>query len=183
MVAALAACRRLGAGLLVAAKRDRIARDPLVTAAIERAAAAGGTRVASADGLGNGDSPGDRLVRGVVDAVADFELAIIQARTRDALAAKRARGEACGGATPRYGFRFETDAATGRKLLVPVGAEQRAIRLAGRHHADGRSLRWIATRLAATGLLSRSGKPFSASQVARMIERAAADAARDDTTL
>ncbi len=38
LVAALAALREHGAGVFVAAKRDRIARDPVVAAMVERAA-------------------------------------------------------------------------------------------------------------------------------------------------
>ena len=56
LVAALTAIRRDGAGLLVVAKRDRIARDIVLTAGIERAAAQCGAAVVSAAGEGNGDT-------------------------------------------------------------------------------------------------------------------------------
>src|ERR1700677_2783307 len=42
LVAALTALREHGAGVLVVAKRDRIARHPVLTAGVERAAAAAG---------------------------------------------------------------------------------------------------------------------------------------------
>src|SRR6185437_2063571 len=57
LVAALADLRLLGAGVLVVAKRDRIARDVYVAATIERAVDHGGARVVCADGIGNGETP------------------------------------------------------------------------------------------------------------------------------
>ena len=45
LVAALASLREHGAGVLVVAKRDRIARDVVLTAGVERAAAAAGAVV------------------------------------------------------------------------------------------------------------------------------------------
>jgi hypothetical protein len=55
-VKALGELRALGAGVLVVAKRDRLARDVYVAATIERAVASGGARVVSADGTANGDA-------------------------------------------------------------------------------------------------------------------------------
>jgi len=64
LVAALAALREHGAGVLVVAKRDRIARDVVLTATVERAAGALGARVVSAAGEGStGDSPADAMMR------------------------------------------------------------------------------------------------------------------------
>src|ERR1700684_3154466 len=45
LVAALASLREHGAGVLVVAKRDRIARDPVLTRSVERAAEGCGARV------------------------------------------------------------------------------------------------------------------------------------------
>jgi DNA invertase Pin-like site-specific DNA recombinase len=55
--AALAALGTHRAGLLVVAKRDRIARDVVLAAEVERAAAHAGARLVSATGEGNGDPP------------------------------------------------------------------------------------------------------------------------------
>ncbi len=59
LVAALAELRAEGAGVLVVAKRDRLARDVYIAAGIERHVARLGARVWSADGVGNGDAPAD----------------------------------------------------------------------------------------------------------------------------
>ncbi len=89
--AALAALRGMGAGVLVVAKRDRLARDVAVAAMIEKATLAAGARVVSADGAGNGDSPADAFMRTLLDGAAAYESELIRARTKAALAAKRAR--------------------------------------------------------------------------------------------
>ena len=59
---ALVAVREHRAGILVVARRDRLARDPIITAMIERTAAARGATVVSASGEGNGDSPADLFI-------------------------------------------------------------------------------------------------------------------------
>ena len=82
------------AGLLVVARRDRIARDVVLAAQIEHAAARAGARLVSALGEGNGDSPADAFMRTVIDGAAQYERGLIRARTRSALAAKRARASA-----------------------------------------------------------------------------------------
>src|ERR1019366_5979320 len=98
----LAALREHGAGVLVVAKRDRIARDVVLTAGVEREAGRLGARVTSAAGEGNGSSPADGFMRTVIDGAAEYERALIRARTKAALAAKKAKGE-CVGQVP-YGF-------------------------------------------------------------------------------
>ena len=86
-----------GAGLLVAAKRDRIARDAVLAATIERMVAGEGAVLVTADGVTADASPEGRLVRGVLDLFAEYERAMIKARTKAALAAKKRRGERTGG--------------------------------------------------------------------------------------
>src|SRR5208283_5076480 len=107
LVGALASLRALGAGVLVAAKRDRLSRDVVLTAMVERAASAAGARVVSAAGEGNGDTPADAMMRGIVDVFAQYERGMIRSRTKAALAAKKAKGE-CVGQVP-YGFVREGD--------------------------------------------------------------------------
>jgi DNA invertase Pin-like site-specific DNA recombinase len=161
---ALAALREHGAGILVVAKRDRIARDVVLTAMVERAVEAIGARVVSAAGEGNGIAPADQFMRTVIDGAAQYERALIRARTRAALAAKAARGEKTGGDAP-YGFLVAADGIH----LEPVASEQLTIRRTRALRASGLALRMVAATLAAEGHLSRTGRPFAASQVARML--------------
>ncbi|MCA9570419.1 MAG: recombinase family protein, partial [Myxococcales bacterium] len=86
LLAALDAVRTEGAGVLVVAKRDRIARDVLTDALVQRLCEREGATVVSADGVANGDRPEDQLMRSIVAAMAAYERALISARTRAALA-------------------------------------------------------------------------------------------------
>jgi DNA invertase Pin-like site-specific DNA recombinase len=169
LLAALAALRTHGAGILVVAKRDRIARDPMLTRAVEGEAARMGAVVVSAAGeASGGTAPADVMMRGVVDLFAEYERGLIRARTKAALAVKSARGE-CVGQVP-YGFVREG------ARLVAVEREQATIARARVLAVEGRSLRAVAAQLAVEGHVSRKGSTFSACQVARMVEgqRAAA---------
>jgi DNA invertase Pin-like site-specific DNA recombinase len=136
---------------------------------VERAAASAGARVVSASGEGNGESPADQFLRTVVDGAAQYERALIRARTKAALGAKRARGEKTGGDAP-FGFA----AVDGR--LVALESEQSTMARARELSAEGRSLRSVAAALAVEGRVSRTGRPFAAQQVSRMLVNEAAAA-------
>jgi DNA invertase Pin-like site-specific DNA recombinase len=159
----MAALRETGAGVLCVAKRDRIARDVVLTAMVERAASKAGARIVSAAGEGNGSSPADGFMRTVIDGAAEYERALIRARTTAALAVIRARGKKTGGSVP-YGYAVAADGRT----LVEVEREQVTIARA-QVLAQGLSLRAVAIQLAAEGRLSRSGRSFYAAQIARML--------------
>jgi site-specific DNA recombinase len=168
LVAALASLRGHGAGVLVVAKRDRLARDPVLTAGVERAAVAAGASVQSAAGEGNGSTPADEFMRGVIDSASRYERALIRARTKAALAAKSARGERAG-AIP-YGYRLAVDGAH----LEADDAEQAVLAVVGELRAAGLSHRAIVAELGARGLVSRAGRPFAKTQITRMLARASA---------
>jgi DNA invertase Pin-like site-specific DNA recombinase len=163
LVAALAAVREHRAGLLVCAKRDRLARKPALTDAIEQAALACGARVVSADGASNASGLQGVMLRGMSDLFAQVEREMIRDRTRAALAAKSAKGERVGGVP--YGFAVATDGVH----LEPVEHEQATIGRARQLAAEGRSLRGVAAALAQEGRFSRQGGTFHAPQIARML--------------
>lgn len=165
---ALGELRNLGAGVLVVAKRDRLARDVYVAATIERAVAKGGARVVSADGTANGDTPADAFMRTVIDGAAAYERALIRARTKAALAAKRARGERSGEVP--YGYRLGADGTS----LEGDEAEQAVLTVVRELRGAGLSQRAIVAELAIRGLVSRAGRPFAKTQIARMLARTAA---------
>ena len=168
--AAVATLRADNAGVLVVAKRDRLARDVVVAGMVERVVQRAGARVVAADGAGNGDAPADEFMRTILDGAAAYERALIRSRTRAALKAKRARGERAGN-TP-WGFVADAD---GR--LLPnereVAAKGRATELVG----QGVSLRKAGEVLAGEGYLGRSGKPLSHVQLLRMLRAQDAPAA------
>jgi DNA invertase Pin-like site-specific DNA recombinase len=167
LCAALSAVRQHQSTVLVVAKRDRIARDVVLAANVERAVAMAGARLVSASGEGNGDSPADAFMRTVIDGAAQYEHGLIRARTIAALAAKRARGERVGSVP--FGFALHADGVR----LVANRPEQATIARARRLRAHGLSLRAVAARLAFEGRVSRSGRRFIAEQVARMINQRA----------
>lgn len=163
--AALADLRTRGAGTLVVAKRDRIARDALIAGTVDRLAERIGARVVSADGVGNGDTASDQFMRTILDAAAAFELAQIRARTKAALGAKRARGERIG-KIPR-GMRLADDGVH----LVPNEQERAVIERARALRAGGLSFADVAARLAEEGHRTRAGRPFRRNGVHAMLRR------------
>ena len=85
---ALDTLAREGAGVLLVAKRDRLARDVVVGAVAERLVERLGARVLTADGTGNGDGPEQQLMRHLINAFAEYERMVIGARTKAALRVK-----------------------------------------------------------------------------------------------
>ena len=167
LAAALGALRALGAGLLVVAKRDRLARDVYFAAAIDRAVASSGSRVVSADGTANGDTPADAFMRTILDAAAQYERALIRSRTKAALAAKRAKGERTG--TVPYGF-----AADECGRLVECAAEQAVIAQVRALRDAGLTFRGIVAELARVGVVGRTGRALDVRQVHNLLAREAA---------
>jgi len=121
LAAALATLREHCAGVLVVAKRDRVARDVVVASMVERAATSAGARLVSADGTGNGDTPADAFMRTAVDGAAAYERGLIRARTTAALAAKRAKGERTGSVP--FGCRLAADG-----VRVPTSGSRASLR-------------------------------------------------------
>ena len=161
LMAAVAACGEHKANLLVA-KRDRLARDTLAAAMLERLVERTGSRILAADGCGNGDGPEGLLMRRMVDAFAEYERALIRARTRVAMQVKKAKGELVG-AVP-YGFHLASDGVS----LVPDEAEGAVVALVRELRAEGLSLRKIAARLTEKGLIPRAGGSWHHQTVANI---------------
>jgi len=165
----LDAIAELGKGdVLLVAKRDRIARDPIVCAMIEAAVSRKGARIVSAAGEGTeGDNPTDVLMRRIVDAFSEYERLIIKARTKAALQAKIRRGERCGNV--RFGYNLAVDG----KRLVPNPAEQEAIAIMQELRAEGQSLRQIASELQRRGVSTKDGHQWQPMTISRILKRAA----------
>lgn len=163
LLAALHAVKVHRAPFLMVAKRDRLARDAFLAASIERTLPKGAT-IVSADGTGNGSAPSDALMRTILDGMAEYERALIRGRTKQALQAKRAKGQRAG--MIPYGFDLAADGAT----LIPNADEQATIQTVRALHATGQTHRAIVLHLHASGVLSRKGKPLHLSQVQRMLK-------------
>jgi DNA invertase Pin-like site-specific DNA recombinase len=165
MLEAFGALRATGAGLLVAAKRDRIARDAVVAATVEQMAPEAGAKVVTADGVAVEDTPEGMLLRGLMDIFAQYERAVIRARTRAALAVIRSKGEQYTRRAP-LGFRFEDGS------LVEDPAERDTLARVREMKSRGFSTARVATILNAEGLRCRGGR-WHVTTLARALRRAA----------
>ena len=153
-----------GAGVLLVAKRDRLARDVVAAAMIERLVERSGAQVMMANGAGNGAGPESDLMRTLLDAFAQYERALIRARTRAALKVKRTRREFTGGEAP-YGWTLAEDGAH----LAPHQGEQAIIQAAQELKAQGWSLRKIGAGLVVRGMLPRAGGEWHAKSVRSLL--------------
>ncbi len=140
LIAAINLLAPLGAGLLVAAKRDRIARDAVLAVSIERMVQGEGARLVTSDGVTSDDTPEGRLVRGILDLFAEYERSLIRARTRAALRVKKARGERVSRFAP-VGTRIEGG------MIVPDEVAGAAVGLARELRAGGSSWSEIALHM------------------------------------
>jgi site-specific DNA recombinase len=167
LMSAVNALTEHGAGVLLVAKRDRLARDVMVAAMAERLVARAGAGIVTADGTGNGDTPEALLMRRMVDCFAEYERAIIRARTTAALAVKRAKGEKLGGRCP-FGYHLAADGVH----LEADDDEQRVISMVKQLRADGLSLRAVAAHLNDHDVPARGSK-WHATTITRIMARAA----------
>jgi DNA invertase Pin-like site-specific DNA recombinase len=162
--AATAHAKQEGAVLLVA-KLDRLARNVAFLA----------TLMESRVRFKAVDLPAaDEFTLHILAAVAQKEATAISVRTRDALAAKKARGHVLG--TPAN----LTAEASAKGLMVRQQNAQthvsnrQAGQLATLLHATGLSLRAIAAKLNESGYRTRRGKLFHPMGVRRLLTPAAA---------
>jgi DNA invertase Pin-like site-specific DNA recombinase len=172
-----------GAVLLVA-KRDRLARDPVACAVVERMVTKRGGRIVSAAGEGtDNDDATSILMRRIVDAFSEHERLVIAARTRAALQAKRRRGERAGKLP--YGYKLAHIATTHSRAglptqLEPVDEQLTVIARIHREHAAGLSMRTIAQRLTDDGIPTATGsRRWQHSTIQRILGREQSGAALD----
>ncbi len=162
LVAALGSVKR--GDVLIVAKRDRIARDMLVTMQVEKELERKGGRLVSAAGEGTeGDSIGDLIQRRVLDLFAQVERDMTRARTKAALQEKKSRGERVG-AIP-YGCKLADDG----RHLEPAWFEQDVIALVRSLRISGLTYRAIVEYLNRTNVNSRTGNRWQLKQIQRMI--------------
>lgn len=163
LLAALAALPELGAGLLVASKRDRLARDVAVIGGIEAEVMKAGAAVTTADGTSDTRGSAGMLMRGLHDLLGAWEREVIRERTTAALAVKKARGERTGGIP--YGSRVGADGRT----LEPDPAEQAVLARMRELRGEGWSLRGIVDYLNAAEGATPRGSRWHLSIVARLL--------------
>lgn len=149
--------------VLIVAKRDRLGRDLVGVAMIERQIEKKGARIVSAAGEGtDGTDAGAMLQRQILDVFAEYERRLIGQRTKAALQAKRARGERAGNVP--FGYQLGDDGQT----LEKCEAEQAALAILEELRAAGFSLRQVAAELNRQGFTTRRGTAWRHQYVAAL---------------
>lgn len=166
LLAALDALDLYRAEVFLVAKRDRIARDVMISAMVDRLVSRNGARIESADGAANGEGPEAEMMRGILAVFAQFERALIRTRTKAALAAKKKRRERTGSIP--YGFKLALDGVK----LEPHAAEQQCIRLAAELRAQALSYAAIGEYLSLAGHDPREGGAWHPQTVSRLVRHA-----------
>ena len=164
LCAALAALAPMNAKALVLVHRDRLARDVVIAALTETLVAEAGARILTVQGT-NGDTPEDQLLRTIVDAFAQYERARIRARTKMAMAAKKAKGQWLG--LLPYGKTLPE----GGGQPVDDQLEVAVIEMIGRLHKRGLSVREIGRELDKAGVPPRKGGRWQKTMVHLILQR------------
>ena len=160
---ALAMLAKGEADALLVAKLDRLTRSVVdLGALIDRYFAPGKAALLSVSENIDTRSAAGRLVLNILASVSQWEREAIGERTRDAMRHMKAQGEYTGGNAP-YGFTLKDGA------LVPDDFEQKVITQARELRASGLALAKVAAALDQRGIKARSGQPFGAKQISRMM--------------
>ena len=140
--------------VLLVAKRDRIGRDVMLVKSIERMVAKRKASIHALNGS-NEATPEGELMNTLMDGFAAYEVAVIRARTKSALGAKKARGERMGKIL--FGFMVDSDGVH----VVPCEHEQSILRIIADFRNDGYSLQRIANALNNKSMFNRQGNPWN----------------------
>jgi site-specific DNA recombinase len=158
-------CREKAA--LVVYSLSRLSRSVADTCALaERLNRAGADLVSLSERIDTTSAAG-RMVFNMLAVLSQFEREQIGERTRTAMSHLRRQNRRISGQIP-YGYALAADGAT----LVEVPAEQGVIGRICDLHSDGHSLRGIAADLAAHGILSKTGRAWTAPVIRGIIRRA-----------
>ena len=151
----MAAIDALGKGdVLLVSKRDRLGREVVLVKMIERLVAKRKASILALNGA-VGDSPEAQFMNGILDLSSAYEVALIRARTKAALQAKKARGERMGKLP--YGFTVAEDGVQ----VIPCPHEQTVLQRMARLRQEGYSLRQVAGLLNAASRFNRHGRRWN----------------------
>lgn len=164
LMSAINAVETHHAQYLLAIKRDRFARDPILTAMIERMVNRKGGKLVTVNGVGNGDSPEDVLMKRMVDAFAEYERHLISSRTSAVMQLLKRQKRYTGGPV-LYGFSVSDG------NLVENESEQEVISKVRGYKKQGFGLKKTARLLNESGYRSRTGNVFQAVQIKNILER------------
>ena len=164
LAAALDSLRGSRAGLLLVHKRDRLARSVFVAAVAEKLAERNGASIVTVEGVANGNTPEEALLRQVIDAIAQFERATIRGRILAAMKVLRRQGRRTGGIP--YGHRLSSDGVH----LEEEPTEQEIVHRVKGLRREGCTYAEIAQDLVESGFAPRSGGRWYATTLKRIVE-------------
>ena len=162
LLAAIAAARAAGATLLIA-KLDRLSRNAGFIFALRDS----GVNFVCCD-----MPDANTLTVGIFALVAQHERETISKRTKDALAAKKARGAVLGRPENLTVAAIAKSLQVRKINAVENSQNRQAMRLAESLHKQGPSLQQIATELNEAGFRTRRGQAFWMMSVQRLLCRA-----------
>ena len=154
--------------VLLIAKRDRIGRDPIINAMIERAVERKKARLVSASGdVSDSNDPTSILMKRMVDAFAEYERLIIGARTKAALQVKKKKGQRVGHIP--FGLTLSDDGIH----LERHEEEYQILEQIRKLHVQGLSLRKIAAEMNLRQAFNRGGNEWNHVSILRVMKNAA----------
>jgi DNA invertase Pin-like site-specific DNA recombinase len=161
MVEAVALLCSGSGDILVSSKLDRLSRSAFDLLGLVKMSESCGFAIVTSDGAVDSSSPVGRFITTAMAGVAELERALIAERTRNALAAKKARG-----------------ARLGRPTTLSPLIRTRVAEL--RH--DGVSLAEVAARLNGEGHRNGAGAKFTRSAIQKIVTSLALDDEADALT-
>lgn len=169
--------RKQRIGVVVAETVSRYVASPAALEEMQRELKRRGMRMDTADGCGNQEL--DETRWDFEALMSKYELKYLSRRTRDTLAAKKAKGEVVG--TVPYGYRKASNGhhsgnerrcqadCAGCRHIEPDPTEQYVMAKVRKLYGSGLGVKRIVLELARLRLLSRSGGDFFPVQIRRML--------------
>ena len=163
---AITACKETGATLLIA-KLDRLSRNAAFLHKLKDDLTAAGVEVIAAD---MPEAMGNTLMLAVMAGMAQQEREMTSKRTKEGLAAAKAKGVQLG-RPPGFKVSDETKAkiAAGNRKAAKKPSEM-IMNIAKEKRGDGKAFAQIAEYLNSIKAESPSGKPFTMAQVRRWLK-------------
>ena len=158
---AITRLRQTKANLLVFQKRDRVARDIVISRQIEKLVQQQGAALHVVESSANGQTADDAMMRGLEDLFAERERAKISERTKQALSQLRRNGKRLGNV--RFGYK---DDGAGNE--VPDPNERKVIELVTELSRSGERVCDIVRAL--RPYRNRQGRPYSRISVVRIMQ-------------
>jgi len=133
---------------------DRLARDVYLSYIIERQVEKRGAKIVSVNGEGTAsNTPGDKLTRTILRALAEYQRNVTAARTSQAMKRHQKKGRRMSDLTP-YGWRRDP---RNKALMIEDAYEQDVIRQILELRDEGKGLHTIARELEKRGITCRGG--------------------------